>query len=173
MTLPSSTRPPTHRTRKIAISQPKMSSRLEKLPPEIFRSICETIDKSPGHKRQHHQTFINLSLASKICRSYTTPYIFRRLYFVETRLGFFIRSLGNCIATLERLDILHHVKGIDVAIGYTKTTRKAEKKSILESFKKLPNLGHLDFQAPSAIYTAFFGGDPSSFGKSLFLRPCD
>jgi hypothetical protein len=125
-----------------------MSFRLMDLPPEIFLNVFEMIDKGPGFKGQHHETFVNLSLTSKTCRSYASRYVFRRLYFPECRLPIIAKSLANCVKTLERLGVCHVVQGVDVIIRQTKHMKKAERDSDVGSLKKFPSLVHLYVYIP-------------------------
>jgi hypothetical protein len=122
-----------------------MSSPLERLPPELFSQICDTINGSQEYHRQHHTTFLNLSLVSKKCRSYSMPYIFDRLFLKETCLGDSASSLENCIRTLGRLNVLGFVKEIDVAVPITRgrCEWEYEKESVVRLLDQLPNLTRL------------------------------
>jgi hypothetical protein len=126
-------------------SQSQMSSLLERLPPELFSQICSTIQKSQAFNRQYHSTFLNLSLVSRKCRSYSTPYIFDRLFLKESCLGDSATSLENCISTLAGLNVLNFVGGIDVMVPVAggKCKWEYERDSVVGLLDKLPNLTRL------------------------------
>ena len=122
-----------------------MSSPLERLPPELFSQICDTIHKSQDYNRQHYSTFSNLSLVSKKCRSYSVSYIFDRLFLKETCLGDSATSLENCIFTLDTLNVLGFVKEIDVRVPIAsgRCEWEYERESVLRALEKFPNLSKL------------------------------
>jgi hypothetical protein len=123
-----------------------MSSPLENLPPELSTQICEIIYNSQDHNRQHHTTFLALSLVSKRVRSYSTPYMFRNLFLKESCLGTSATgSFAHCISTLHRLNILDHVKSVTVAVPMSsgRCEWEYERDSIVQSLDKFSKLTHL------------------------------
>jgi hypothetical protein len=126
-------------------SQSQMSSLLERLPPELFSQICSTIHRFQEYNRQCHTAFLNLSLVSRKCRSYSTPYIFDRLFLKETCLGDSATSLAYCIFTLGRLNLLSTVRDINVVVPVSsgRCEWEYERESVVQSLQKFPNLTRL------------------------------
>jgi hypothetical protein len=122
-----------------------MSSPLETLPPELFTRILSTTSLSQTYPRQHHPTFLSLSLVSKICRSYCTPYIFTRLFFRESCLEDSETGVAKCIATLDRMGVLGFVEGVDVAVPMAKGNCEwgYEREKVVKLLEKFPNLRRL------------------------------
>ncbi|KAH0359651.1 hypothetical protein KCU65_g9850, partial [Aureobasidium melanogenum] len=132
-----------------------MSSPLESLPPELFYEICELIDKSGEYKRQHHKSFLSLSLTSKTCRSYATLYIFRRLFFKEYSAGKLTRHLTECVQTLSRLGVLHLVRSVDISFCRTNSFPKTRSTMVIELLKQFPNLIQI-YAQPRRVLTKSF-----------------
>jgi hypothetical protein len=97
-----------------------MSSPLELLPPELFTQLLSTISLSQTHPRHHQPTFLSLSLVSKTCRVYCTPYIFTRLFFKETCLEDSETGVERCVITLAVMGVLGFVEGVDVVVPMRK-----------------------------------------------------
>jgi hypothetical protein len=108
--------------------------------------ICDVIDASDSSERQHH-TFRCLGLTSKICRSYTTRYMFRRVLVEESLGNHFDQNLRDCMVTLERLDVLHLVERVDLILSLPWTSMLLFREIVVEFVKKLPNLSHLYIRA--------------------------
>lgn len=132
-----------------------MSSRLESLPPELFYEIYYSIYKSEEYRRQHHKTFLSLSLTSKTCRSYATPYIFRRLFFKEYSAGKLTKHLTGCVQTLRRVGVLHLVCSVDISFCRKNRFPKARSTMVVELLKQFPNLVQLYVQPRRVLSKSF------------------
>jgi hypothetical protein len=130
-----------------------MSSPLETLPPELFTQILSTISLSQTYPRHHHPTFLSLSLVSKTCRSYCTPYIFTRLFFRESCLEDSETGVAKCIATLDGMGVLGFVEGIDVAVLMAKGNCEwgYEREKVVKLLEKFPNLRRLHIRTGEVL----------------------
>jgi hypothetical protein len=130
-----------------------MSSPLETLPPELFTQLLSTISLSQTHPRHHHPTFLSLSLVSKTCRSYSTPYIFTRLFFNETCLEDSETGVEKCIATLDGMGVLGFVEGVDVVVPIVggRCEWGYERERVVGLLEKFPNLRRLHVRTDEVL----------------------
>jgi hypothetical protein len=132
-----------------------MSSRLESLANEVLYIIFEIFAESHLFVREYCGNFKSLRLTSKKCRSYTTRYIFRRLFIGSSLLEAFVEKLTDCLVTLERLDVLHLVEGLNLELPDFTLSKPQPRKVIIEFLKKVPSLMHLHIRAPRGLDQRF------------------
>lgn len=138
-----------------------MSSRLESLPPEILYEIYSFTYKSGSYRHQRQGTFLSLSLTSKTCRSYATPYIFRRLFFKEYSAGKLTKHLTECVQTLGRLGILHLVRSVDISFCRTNRFPKTRSTLVVELLRQFPKMTQL-YAQPRRVLTENFVAERKS-----------